>query len=96
LASNVKYYQVLVGTKGRRFLRLKSASYNASTYTVTLQVQPTRLSKLGYTVMITGSGIVKAGTALLDNGSVLSEYVPPTVTSARVAHHAARVRARRA
>jgi uncharacterized delta-60 repeat protein len=95
LAANVKYYQVLVGTKGRKFLRLKSASYNANTYTVTLQVQSTRLSKLGYTVMITGSGIVKSGAALLDNGSVLSEYVAPTVTSARVAHQAARVHSRR-
>ncbi len=43
-----------------------------------------------------GSGIIKSGAAVLDNGSVLSEYVSPTVTSARVAHHAARVRARRA
>jgi uncharacterized delta-60 repeat protein len=96
LASNAKLYQVLIGTRGRKFLRVKSASYNSGTYTVTLQVQPTKLSKLGYTVMITGSGIVKSGTALLDNGSVLSEYVSPTATSARVAHHAARVRARRA
>ena len=88
LASNVKLYQVRIGQRGRRFLKIKSVFYNASTNSLTIQLrQCAKLSKQGYQVLVTGSGIIEASGEILNNGLVLPVYVAPTTTSSAQPAH---------
>jgi uncharacterized delta-60 repeat protein len=82
LASNKAYYQVRVGTKGKKFFKIKSVTYNASTRSVTILFSKSaKLNKAGYQVLIAGSGIVEASGELLNNGGVLPVFVSATTTS---------------
>jgi uncharacterized delta-60 repeat protein len=88
LASAANLYQVKVGTKGNNLVKVRKAVYNANDDSVTLQLRPAKVRTQGYTVLISGSGIIKANAGLLNNGSVVSEYVPPSATMAPDAHAA--------
>ena len=79
LAQNVKLYQVKIGTKGKKFIKIKSATYNAATNSVSLlfKGKAQKINKKGYTVLIAASlGIVKSenGTNLLNNGRHRSRF----------------------
>ena len=83
MASNVKLYAVRIGTKGRSYIKVKRATYNASNNSVTLSFRSAvKLNKKGYQVMITGStGIVASGAGILNNGAPFSVFISATATS---------------
>jgi uncharacterized delta-60 repeat protein len=82
MASNVKLYMVKVGAKGKNFIKIKRATYNASNNSVALQFKGSvKLNKKGYTVIIAAStGIVESGAEILNNGAAFSIFVPATST----------------
>ena len=83
MAQNVKIYMVRVGTKGKNYIKIKRATYNASNNSVTLMFKGSvKLNKKGYQVLIAGStGIVEAGAEILNNGAMLAVFVPYTSTT---------------
>ena len=70
-----------IGAKGRKFIKIKKATYNAATNSVSLQFKgkAVKINKKGYTVLIAASmGIVKSenGTNLLNNGRTVLDFRP--------------------
>ncbi len=83
MASNIKIYRVHIGTKGRRNIKLRNATYDGANNSVSLQFRkPAKLNKKGYRIIFMAStGIVGSGSQLLNGGSAFAIYVPPTATS---------------
>lgn len=83
MASNVKIYQVRIGTKGRKYIKVKRATYNATNNSVLLQfAKPAKLNNKGYTItFLASTGIVGVGSPILNGGAAYSVYVPPTATT---------------
>jgi uncharacterized delta-60 repeat protein len=80
LATNPALYRVRAGTRGNRFLKIRSVVYDPTTFSLTLTLRPASAANKGFQVFIAGGGIVEAGGQVLNNGASTIVFIPPPTT----------------
>ncbi len=81
LAGSVSSYQVRNGTKGKKFLAIKSVSYDASTFTTTINLKQAAPTKGTLQLILSASGIVGQDSALLNGGQSVTMTISRTAPS---------------